>query len=180
MPFLETANLRLRRFTLKDRRLMLVLLNDSAYISYVADRGIRTEAEAQEYIQTKILPVSHDEGYGPYVAELKETGEAIGFCGLFRREGHPTPDIGYAVLPGFRGRGYSFEASRALADYARDVLLLEGLNGFTAPENGASIRVLQKLGMQQRRIFQMEGYKGDTAEYFVAFPKPSQLEPTAD
>jgi ribosomal-protein-alanine N-acetyltransferase len=58
-------------------------------------------------------------------------------------------EIGYSVLPAFRGHGYATEAARALIEWA---LAQPGVRRVTAEcleDNGASIRVLEKAGMHQ-------------------------------
>lgn len=169
MSIAETPRLRFRRMLPEDTALVLCMLNDPSYIAYVADRGVRTAEDAVAYIATTVAPASREEGYGPYVMELRATGLAIGVCGLFKRPGYAHPDIGYATLPEHRGKGYVVEASQALLSHARTVLGLKGVSGYTSPDNPASIRILEKLGMSRVRVFQMPGYSGDTVEYFVGF-----------
>jgi len=58
-------------------------------------------------------------------------------------------EIGYSVLPAFRGHGYATEAAQALVGWAR---VQPGVRRITAEcleDNWASIRVLEKTGMRQ-------------------------------
>lgn len=169
----DTPRLRFRRITTADAGVMAALLGDPTYIANVADRGVRTEAEAAAYIERVILPAGVEPGFGPYLIERLDTGEGVGLCGLFRREGIPGPDLGYAILSAHRGHGYATEAARAFRDHARDRLGLNRLIGFTTPSNSASIRILRGLGMTEIRTFTMAGYAGETVEYGVTFGPPS-------
>jgi RimJ/RimL family protein N-acetyltransferase len=45
------------------------------------------------------------------------------------------------------GHGYAFEAAAAVSAYAFDELRLERIVALSRPENAASIRILEKLGM---------------------------------
>ena len=57
------------------------------------------------------------------------------------------PEIAYGIHPAARGRGYAFEASKAICNH---LILREGAAGVAArvdPGNTGSIRVLEKLGM---------------------------------
>ena len=47
---LETERLILRKLTLDDAAFILELMNEPAFIEYVADRGLRTEGDAARYL----------------------------------------------------------------------------------------------------------------------------------
>jgi hypothetical protein len=53
---LETARLILRPVTTDDADFVLELMNEPAFIRNVADRGLRTRADAESYIIEKVLP----------------------------------------------------------------------------------------------------------------------------
>ncbi len=170
MYLLETKRLRFRQMIDSDAAFLLTLLNDPAYIAGVRDNGLRTIGDAHAYIRDKVLPGYTSPGFGPHPLELKDGGGVIGFCGLFRRKEFEAPDIGYALLPEARGRGFAMEAAQAMLEFARDRLGLRTLNGLTEPSNHASIRILRGIGMQYVRTFKLEGYPGQTAMYSVTFP----------
>jgi RimJ/RimL family protein N-acetyltransferase len=69
-------------------------------------------------------------------------GTLIGMCGLLKREHLDAPDLGYAFLPEAWGRGYAFEAARAVMEEAKRDRVL----ALVSPGNAASIRLLEKLG----------------------------------
>jgi RimJ/RimL family protein N-acetyltransferase len=79
----------------------------------------------------------------------------IGICGLLQRDTLAHPDIGFAYLPAFWGCGYAFEAAGAVLDDARQRLHLPQLLGLTSPENVASIRLLEKLGLRFERVIHL-------------------------
>ncbi|MGI8820202.1 MAG: GNAT family N-acetyltransferase [Chthoniobacterales bacterium] len=155
---LETERLVLRRLTLGDAALMLELLNDPSFIRNVADRGVRTLADAENYLTTKVLPIYEQHGFGFYRVELKANGEPIGTCGLAKRETIDYIDIGYGFLERFAGCGYATESAAGVMDYARKILQLPQVVGFTSPKNHASIRVLQKLGLRYERMIELPGF----------------------
>jgi RimJ/RimL family protein N-acetyltransferase len=78
-------------------------------------------------------------------------------CGLLQRPELPGPDLGFAFLPAFRAQGYAFEAASAVMADARARLGLETLLAIVNPENGASIRLLARLGFSFERTIQMPG-----------------------
>ncbi|MCH9694435.1 MAG: GNAT family N-acetyltransferase [Gammaproteobacteria bacterium] len=153
----ETDRLRLRPVTVEDAGLMLAVWNDPAFIRNVADRGIRTEAQALQAIRDGAQKLFDDYGYGPYCMSLKSDGAMVGICGLFRRENLDDPDIGFAVLPDYCGKGLASEASFAVLDYASKSLQLDKLLAIVSPENAASIGLIEKLGMRFDRMITMPG-----------------------
>jgi len=152
---LETERLSLRRVTRDDAGFMLAIWNDPAFIQHVGDRGIRTVDEALDAMQKGAFELYEKYGYGPYRVALKDCDTAVGLCGLFRREGLDEPDIGYAVLPDHCGKGYAYEASFAVIEYARNKLGLERLIAIISPGNEASIGLIRKLGLRFERMHQM-------------------------
>ena len=145
---METERLRLRPVTVDDATLMLAIWNDPAFIKNVADRGIRTVEEAREAIEGGVQKLFEEYGYGPYCMSLKSDGGMIGICGLFKRDNLEDPDIGFAALPDYCGKGYTGEAAMAVVEYARDTLDIAVLTAIVSPANTPSIGLIEKLGLQ--------------------------------
>ena len=148
----------MRRVTEADAQLVLEVLNDPAFIEYVADRGVRTREDAARYIREKFFPSYEQHGFGFYAVELKETGTPVGICGLIKREFIDDVDVGFSILRPFWGNGYATEAARAVMQYGRETFGLPRVVGIAAPENARSIAVLEKLGLRFERMIQMPGY----------------------
>jgi RimJ/RimL family protein N-acetyltransferase len=85
---------------------------------------------------------------------LKE-GVPIGICGLIKRDALEDVDLGFAFLPGFRGKGYAYEAAEATIAYGKNVLGLNRLVAITVQGNEASIKLLEKLGFRFEKIIEM-------------------------
>jgi RimJ/RimL family protein N-acetyltransferase len=163
MQPIETDRLHLRPLEPeRDAPFMLEVLNDPAFIRNVADRGVRTVADAEQYICEKMMPSYTEFGFGFFVLELKETGVPVGMCGLIKRPVLADVDIGYSLLPAFWGNGYAYEAARAVMDYGLRMHKLPRIVGITAPHNHSSIKVLEKLGLRFERMFRMPGYETDS------------------
>lgn len=138
---------------------MLELLADPDYIRNIADRGVRTLEDAARYIQAGPVASYEQFGFGLNLVELKETGQAIGTCGLLRRDYHPDVEIGYAFLPAGRGSGYVVEAAQAVLETARS-LPMKRIVAVTTLDNQSSIRVLEKLGFHFERLVWPMGHTG--------------------
>jgi [ribosomal protein S5]-alanine N-acetyltransferase len=154
---LQTERLRLRQFNLEDALFMMNLTNTEDWLNNIGDRNTRSEELARQYLENGNIKSYHERGYGGYLVELKETGEAVGMCGLFKREVLDHPDIGFAFLPVHYGKGYGFEAARAVLKYALEELHLPKVLGITLPSNLGSIRLLEKIGLKCTGTIKMPG-----------------------
>jgi RimJ/RimL family protein N-acetyltransferase len=62
---------------------------------------------------------------------------------------HPRGDIGYVIRRAAWGHGYATEAARLVIAFGFEQLGLHRIGATCAPENLASVRVLEKLGMRR-------------------------------
>ncbi|HEY3310502.1 MAG TPA: GNAT family N-acetyltransferase [Anaerolineales bacterium] len=152
---LETERLRLRELTLDDAAFILTLLNEPAFIRFIGDKGVRTLADARNYLQKGPIASYDRFGYGLWLAQLKLSGEPLGVCGLVRRDTLPDADIGYAYLERYWSKGYATEAARGVMRHAFDVLGLKRLLAITDQENSGSIKVLKKIGLKDEGLVRL-------------------------
>ena len=164
-PRIETERLALEWMTLDDAPLMLAVWNDGAFMRFVGDRGVRTLEQAQEALRNGPLSLYEKFGYGPFRVTVRDEGVDIGVCGLYRREGIEDPDIGFALLPDYCGKGYGYEAAAAVVDYAREDLELERLIAIVSPANATSIGLIEKLGLRYERDVRIAGDDHDVRVY---------------
>lgn len=155
MNVLDTARLNLRRLASDDAAFILELLNDPDFIKNIGDRGVRTIADARRYISDGAVASYEKHGFGLYLVELKESGAAIGICGLVKRDSLADVDIGFAFLPRYRAHGYAVESATAVKTYAFDVLGLKRLVAIVDPANAGSKRVLEKIGLTYERTLRL-------------------------
>ena len=152
---LETDRLVLRRISVEDAAFILQLLNDTSFLRFIGDKGIRTLADARNYILEGPIHSYEQFGFGMYLTELKESAVPIGICGLLKRETLEDVDIGFAFLPQFWGRGYGFESAQATMTYGRNVVGLRRIVAITSPDNDGSIALLKKLGLKFERLMKL-------------------------
>jgi RimJ/RimL family protein N-acetyltransferase len=155
LKILETERLSLRRLSADDAEFIFELVNQPSFIKNIGDRGVRTKADAVAYIQNGPVASYERFGFGLNLVELKESGTAIGICGLLKRDSLPDVDIGFAFLPEFWSRGYAVESAAAIMDHGRSVLGLGRIVAITAPENLGSIKVLEKIGFKFERMMRL-------------------------
>lgn len=153
MIVLETERLTLRHLSPEsDAEFILRLLNEPSFLQYIGDKGVRTLADARDYIVNGPAKSYQDNGFGLYKVELKETGKPIGISGLIKRDTLPEPDIGFAFLPEYWRMGYAYESAAAVMKYARGELRLERILAITTPGNAASEKLLAKIGLKFDRL----------------------------
>ena len=105
------------------------------------------------------------------VVEHKEDGRLIGHIPFERfSPKYRTREIGWVFDPAYQGQGYATEAAQAVLDLAFGKLGLHRMVATCDPRNGASYRVMEKLGMRREghhiRDVQIRGEWSD--EYFYA------------
>lgn len=148
MTIVETDRLTLRHLERRDAAFILELLNDPAWIRNIGNKGVHTFADAERYIEDGPRAMYAAHGFGLFLVEMKETSEAIGLCGLLKRDWLEDVDIGFAFLPAYRGKGYAAEAARAVLHFAEETLKLRRVVAITSMGNESSARLLGKLGFR--------------------------------
>ena len=165
MQRLETSRLSIRPFALTDAALIVTLLNEPTFIENIADKGVRTVADAQAYLRDGPLASYEQNGFGLCLVSLKDSQIPIGMCGLLQRDYLDMADIGYALFPQHCGSGYACEACCATLSYARDQLKLPEIAAIVNRENTSSIRLLDKLGFHFQKLIQIENESKEVRLY---------------
>ena len=153
----ETARLVLRRLCAADAAFILELVNDPDWLRYIGDKGVHNLDDACGYIENGPMAMYQRVGFGLWRVERKDDGAAIGISGLIKRETLADVDIGFAFLPQYRGLGYAREAARASLDHGASALGLRRVVAITSPDNIASGRLLEHVGLKFERMFDIAG-----------------------
>jgi [ribosomal protein S5]-alanine N-acetyltransferase len=172
MLVIETHRLLLRRLQLADADFIFELVNDPTWLASIGDRGVRTLADAQEYLRKGPLEMYERDGFGLYAIERKVDQQLIGICGLLKRDTLPEPDLGYALLPLYAGVGYALEAARACVSLAREQFKMQRLLAITTPGNIRSRHLLEQLGMQLEEYYQASPEDEELCRYALALDPP--------
>ncbi len=92
---------------------------------------------------------------------IELAGEVIGDVVACVREGGGVAEIGFTLSPGHHGHGYATEAAGALADHLFEHHGVHRIEASLDPENVASMRVLEAIGMRDegitRRSYRVRG-----------------------
>lgn len=181
LPVLETSRLSIRPFELDDfeaiHRILDIELEDGGR---TPERLVQARREREQWLAWSVLNYSMLEWlaqppYGDRAVVLRESGHLIGAVGysptllpfeqlpsFSRALGYePLPpdaartrsEVGlyWAIAPDHQGKGYATEAAAALVHHAFAMLRLRRIVATTTFDNGPSIGVMRRLGMQIER-----------------------------
>lgn len=154
---INTERLHIRPFVLDDAPFILDLLNSPGWLEYIGDRNVHTTQDATAYLKDRLIASYQEHGFGFYCVEQLSDQAPIGMCGLAQRPYLHEPDLGFALLPDYAGKGYALEASVGVLQYALNVLHIRKLTAFTLPSNERSIRLLEKVGFHHAGPFSIPG-----------------------
>ncbi len=154
MTMIKTDNLELRTISSEtDAEFILELMNTPDFYKYIADRGVRTVEDARAYIELKYSEVEGNPLYRNHVIIYE--GQKIGTCGIFKREGLDRPDIGFALLPNYYGKGLAYEASMAMLKnfYKKGSEVM--VQAITTKDNYSSQKLLKRLGFAEAGVVKL-------------------------
>jgi ribosomal-protein-alanine N-acetyltransferase len=171
-PSIETDRLRLRLFHPQDLDELASMFSDPQVMRYVAD-GKPAGRDVAEKALTSVIDHWRRHGFGRWAAEDKETRQFVGFGGL--RSLFGMPEVVYHFSPAYWGKGLATELGRASLRYGFEEHRFEKIVAIAKPENAASIRVMEKLGMHYE--MNTRYYDIDVVQYTLA---SEEYKPTAD
>ncbi len=153
--FLNSDRLQIRELTYEDAAFIVALVNTPGWIKYIGDRNIKTIEQAIDYLDNGPLKSYWENGFGLWLVEVKEKSKPIGMCGFLKRDYLDHPDIGFAFLPEYHGKGYAHESAQLCLSYAKNQLKLNIICAITLPGNQHSIKLLEKIGLKYIQPFHM-------------------------
>ena len=143
-----TSRLILRRPRASDREPFARINADPWVMEFFPATLTREESDA---LMDRIEAHHAQHGFSWSAAELRETGEFIGFIGLavprFDAAFTPCVEVGWRLAAGHWGRGLATEGARAVVKYGFEDLGLKKIVSFTTVGNLRSRRVMEKIGM---------------------------------
>ena len=166
---------------LETERLILAPWEDTDWAAF---RPIATDVEVMRYVTGGVawsderirtfanrqVELYRARGYCRWKLMLEPAKELIGFCGVgFWRDGLD-PEIGWWLARPYWGRGLATEAARLALRDAFERVRLDRIISVAMPENRASTRIMEKLGLAFECDFENEGvllvrYAIDRARY---------------
>ena len=172
IPTLTTDRLVLRGFTHQDVDALHDVLSERDVHRYFP----RTDPPTREQVEIVIADqLAHWEKHqcGWWAVLLRENGKLIGWCGLQFLPEFDEIEVAYLVGKPYWGKGLATEAARAAVQFGFQSRALERIVALASVENGASQRVIQKLGMtlvEQLNIWGMDCYRYSMQREAIASP----------
>jgi len=168
---IETRRLIIRDFQLEDWEQFAPILADPRVMQF-STTGVLSVSETQEKIQGFLVSYQNY-GFGKWATFCKESNQLIGYCGIAieQIDNQEEKEIGYRLDSKFWGQGLATEAAAAVIQYGFRQFQFPYILGVVERKNKASVRVLEKLGMQFERETLFDGIKMDVYK----IPSPNSL-----
>jgi RimJ/RimL family protein N-acetyltransferase len=161
----------------------LVNSPEMAHLNKANPRNVPDREAARAHLLPMVEKLEKT-GYGRYMVSLRDESsddsvpfsqrsgrEYIGHVSmqLGRFPGAPTvPDVGFALLARYYGKGYAAEAVLGLMKFFRETRGIEGFAGYTSPDNEASNRLFARMGFEKRGEKEVRGIVGDGRPFGVS------------
>lgn len=143
---IETERLILRPMTENDIDAVFALRKDAEIMRFIREPQ-KSREEAASWIKL-ISSRWESEKIGFCAVIEKESDAFVGWCGLWVLKESGEIEVGYAISQNFQRKGYATEAAEACLVYGFGRLNLPKIVAVARPENSASRRVMEKLGMR--------------------------------
>jgi ribosomal-protein-alanine N-acetyltransferase len=164
----ETDRLIIRHWREGDVEDAFAIYGDPEVTRYLAgDARDTTIDSTREWLAKKLPTQAEKAPLGLWAVEERSSGNVIGHALLQYAQinGEDRVEVGYALARAAWGKGYATEIAQAMIQVGFDTLDLAEIYGVVIPENTASRRVLEKVGM---RNLGMGDYNGFPIEVLVA------------
>lgn len=109
----------------------------------------RDRAASEQWLQ-RTLAVPSTDAWVTFRVDDRSSRTFLGRCGLRREDGSQETELAYAFVRAAWGRGVATDAASAVVRHGFDTGLTR-IVGCALAGNGASLRVLEKVGMRRTR-----------------------------
>ena len=139
---------------------------DPEITKYIPDAP-RSREEAREELEWHMHGHPRHPELGLWATIHKATDRFIGRCGLlpWAIEGVDEVEVAYTIAREYWGQGLGTEAAQAILQYGFEKLNLSRMICLIDPENTASQRVAEKMGMIFER--KVDGFEGDNIPFYI-------------
>src|SRR5262245_12274316 len=162
---LETERLRIRPFVPGDWAAGHAYTSGPGARAFLPDWPVTVE-ETQAFVRENLGENARMHGLA-----MTADDRLIGHMAFHPWFGPSTYEVGWAVDPAHQGSGYATEAARALLAHGFEQLGLHRIIATCQPQNVASVRVMEKLGLRREAQFRKCMLAPDGSwwdEYFYA------------
>jgi len=152
-PELESDRLLYRRITMEDSESLFKIRSNNEVMQFMDRDPMKSVSESENLIQSIHDSFASGSGINWGIID-KCTQVFIGYFGFWRIDTyHCRGEIGYALHPGYWGKGYMEETACQLIHYGFTEMRLHSIEANVNPDNLSSIKLLEKLGFQKEAYF---------------------------
>ena len=146
LPTLTTERLILRPFRLADLHPLHAILQEPDILKYFPRPGPPPLEKVEKIIREQLAQYEQY-GFGQWAVELRAKPGLIGWCGLNHLPDTDEDEVAYLLSQAAHGKGYATEGAKSSLDFGFEKVKLRRLIALMHPENNASRRVAEKIGM---------------------------------
>ena len=174
LPLIETDRLLLRMFEARDLDSAFRLFNDEEVQKYLSPEN-RRNREQMKVTLRNFVKHWKERGFSLWCAGEKGDDKMSGYCGLQSFDKTSDVEVLFGFFKDCWGKGFATESAKACLKFGFEELHLEKVFATVHPENTASRRILEKIGMtfEKRNIH----YGIDTIIYVIS---RHDFEPSGD
>jgi RimJ/RimL family protein N-acetyltransferase len=152
---LTTERLSLNALAIEDADFIQELVNTKGWLQFIGDRNIHTKEDAVNYINK----INSSPNIHYRVVRIKGTQAPAGIISFIKRDYLEHFDIGFAFLPKYNGKGYAYEAAKAVLAVISTMPEHPVVLATTISGNVSSIKLLTRLGLRFEKEIVIEGEK---------------------
>ena len=178
---IKTRRLTIREYTEEDWPTVYAYVKDKAFWKFQAG-----EPPSEDRVKALFQWAVREQTIAPQVnyylaATDAKNGDVIGEAVLkLIPPGHGQGEIGFGVSPALWKRGFATEITRTMVEAGFKTFRLHRISAQCAPENKASIRVMQKLGMAREGLLREHYRSGDRYWSSVIYAVLEQIQFSPD
>lgn len=155
---LETERLILDSWQFADWTQLRPIATDPDVMRYITGGVPWTDEQIQSFVARQV-ELYAERGFCRWKLLMKPARQMIGFCGVGHWRNFPDPEIGWWLARPYWGRGLATEAARAALADALQRTQLKRIVSVARPENTASTRIMEKLGLHFECEFASDGVR---------------------
>lgn len=144
---IKTERLSIRKFEIDDWKALHEYASDRNVMEYMPE-GVLSEEDSKEFV---LKNNGKDARNFPVI--ITDENTLIGHIVFHRYFGEHTYEIGWVFNPNYQNKGYASEAARAILKFGFEEMKLHRIIATCQPENTASYRVMEKIGMRREGYF---------------------------
>ena len=145
--FIQTERLNIRPFIASDLDDIYAYMSDEE-TSYYIEQGCLDRQATEQFLHDNLSSSAKC-----YALELNDSDKVVGHVEFYPCFGEHTYEIGWIIHPSFQRQGYAFEATNSLITKGFEELAIHRIIATCQPDNHASYRLMEKLGMVREGHF---------------------------